>query len=113
MNESEFFYPHHAIVKRGLNDTDDDGNEMFEVLYDGMAGLQIGVNGDETIQGGIYQKVPTLIIPVTDTIFLTNDHVVTTTANGEQNEFTVRSAKTYEWDDVKGTTLWLKKGTGL
>lgn len=113
MTEMEFFYPHTCTIKRSSGEADDNGIEIMTTLYSGIGGLQIGTNGDETLQGGIYQKVPTLIIPITSVAFLTGDYVSVTVPECREESYTVRSVKIEVGDGVDGTTLWLKKGTEL
>lgn len=107
----DFFYPHYCVIKRGTGDTDDNGDEIFTTLYSGIGGLQLGVNGDSRLEGSIYQRVPTLIIPITNVKFVINDYVIVKLPNGFEEDYTVRSAKIELGEGVEGTTLWLKKGT--
>ena len=105
-----FFYPHICVIKRSSGTSDILGDEIFNTIYEGVGGLQIGVNGDSRLNGTIYQRVPTLIIPVTNIKFVINDYVIVKLPNGIQENYTVRSAKIELGEGVEGTTLWLKKG---
>lgn len=111
-----FFYPHDCIVSRGTNKSDENGNEINDIVYYGECGVQVGVNGDVSLQGDIYQRSPCLIIPVTNVIFMIGDKVEATIENGQKIDYTVRSPRITneqgfdEDDGINGTTLWLKKG---
>lgn len=108
-----FFYPHDCIVTRGTNSQDKNGDEIFGIIYNGKCGVQVGSNGDTSLQGDIYQRSPCLIIPVIDITFMINDKVVATVENNHKLEYTVKSPRISTEEGIEGTTLWLKKGTDV
>lgn len=106
----DFFYPHKCVVSRSTGDTDDEGDWIITELYNGICGLQIGVNGDSTLQGDIYQRQPTLIIPILNIEFKIGDLVIVDLPQSIKEAYTVKSVKIEIGEGVEGTTLWLKKG---
>lgn len=110
---NDFFYQHTGTVKRSTAKTDDNGDELFDLIYDGICGLQIDSSGDTAIEGGIYQKSPTVILPAIDIIFKTGDFVSVTVENAQTFDYTVKSHRIITEEGISGTTLWLKKGTNV
>lgn len=108
-----FFYPYDCVISRSTEGQDENGDEIFDIIYDGECGVQVGTNGDVALQGDIYQRSPCLIIPVTDITFMINDKIVATVENNHKLEYTVKSPRIITEEGIEGTTLWLKKGTDV
>ena len=108
------FYPHSCLIRRTTGNVDPiTHEELFDVLYAGKCGLQYSSNGNTSLQGYTYQTFPSIIIPETKQLFVTNDEVVVTTENGRVQTFTVETAEVCDLeglDKLSGTTLWLKLG---
>lgn len=107
----DIFYPHTCEIKRSTGATNSDGDELFEMIYNGRCGLQYHSNGDTSYQGYSYQTFPNLILPEHNILFEINDLVEVYTQNGRKQEFTVENFESTHDEELSGTTIWLKYGT--
>lgn len=109
VNKEDFFYPNTCVIRRTTGQTDEDGNEIFDIIYSGKCGLQYGGNGNVYYQGMSYQTSPLIIIPPVIKV-LTNDSVEVVDSMGITTLFTVEIPEGVVNDVVGGTTIWLKNG---
>lgn len=109
------FYPHHAVIRRSTGQVDSvTGDELFDVLYDGVGGLQYSSSsGHTSLQGGVYYNAPLLVIPDATIIAQTDDRVDVTDENSREYRFTVNQAESIHDAEIGGCNLWLKKGDSL
>ena len=110
-DRKKIFYPDTCEIKRSTGNTDDDGNEIFDIIYSGSCGVQYGASGNASLQGMSYQTSPTLIIPDDNVSFQTNDTVVVIDAFASILIFTVEHFESIHYpEELIGTTIWLKHG---
>lgn len=106
---SEFsFYPDNCVLKRATGTVDIHGDEVFEILYDGECGLQFPSGGATSLQGGILQSYPALVIPATDILLKQNDTILITMDYGRELRGTVEQYDVVAYDnELNGATIWL------
>ncbi len=108
------FYPHQCLVRRSTGQVDDNGDEVFSVVYEGEGGLQYSSgSGHTSLQGGVYYNSPLLVIPDATIIAQTDDRVDVVDENGREYRFTVNQAEAIHDTEIGGCNLWLKKGDSL
>ncbi len=107
------FYPDYCTISKGIGGTtDENGDEVFNVIYSGECNVQFSSGGNTSLKGETYQSTPTLIVPAILSLFSINDNVVVTTRNGRKIESTIEQFETIDDSEVGGTTIWLKQGNG-
>lgn len=106
---SEFsFYPDNCVLKRATGTVDIHGDEVFEILYEGECGLQFPSGGATSLQGGILQSYPALVIPATDILLKQNDTILITMDYGRELRGTVEQYDVVAYDnELNGATIWL------
>jgi len=102
------FYPDNCVLKRATGDVDAQGIEVFDILYEGECGLQFPSSGATSLQGGILQSYPALMIPATDILLKQNDTILITMDYGRELRGTVVQYDVVAYDDeLAGATIWL------
>lgn len=109
--EATNFYPHTCVIRRSTGTVDENANEVFEPIYEGICGLQRGGNGNTFLQGGQFYDAPLIIIPDSSITVLTNDEVLVTDENGRDMRFTAEQSESVHDAEIGGCTVWLKTGT--
>lgn len=106
---SEFsFYPDNCVLKRATGTVDIHGDEVFDILYEGECGLQFPSGGATSLQGGILQSYPALVIPATDILLKQNDTILITMDYGRELRGTVEQYDVVAYDnELNGATIWL------
>lgn len=103
------FYPHSCVITRETT-FDESGELDYDEVYEGECCLQYPNSGNAYLAGNSqYQSSPSLMLPITDTLFAINDKVEVTVANGRVLVGSIEDFETIEEDDLEGTVLWLKK----
>lgn len=103
-----FFYPHFCVIYRG-GTTDSDGNEVFEGVFYGICGYDLGSDGSTSLRGSFSQASPTLIIPDTDCLFRNGDKVIVTLDEERIVEASVEQFEIQKEINLTGTTIWLEQ----
>lgn len=111
MRKEQIFYPHTCKILRSLSATNQQGDELFHLIYSGICGLQYHSNGDTSLNGYSYQTFPNLIIPEHNILFQINDLVKVFTENNRLQEFTIENFESTNEQIISGTTIWLKYGS--
>jgi len=102
------FYPDNCVLKRATGNVDAHGDEVFDLLYEGECGLQFPSGGATSLQGGILQSYPALMIPATDILLKQNDTILITMGYGRELRGTVEQYDVVAYDDeLAGATIWL------
>lgn len=109
------FYPHQCLVQRSTGRVDNNGDEIFDIVYQGYGGLQYSSgSGHTSLQGGIvYYNSPLLVIPDSSISAQPDDFVTVTDENGRKYRFTVNQSESIHDVEIGGCNLWLKKGDSL
>ena len=96
------------MLKRATGTVDIHGDEVFEILYEGECGLQFPSGGATSLQGGILQSYPALVIPATDILLKQNDTILITMDYGRELRGTVEQYDVVAYDnELNGATIWL------
>ena len=105
---SNFFYPHTCILKRFTGSYNEQGLEVFDTLYTGECNLQFPSSGATSLQGGILQAYPALMLPITDLLIRLDDRVEITTKNNRVLKGVIKQYDVVDdMGELSGTTIWL------
>ena len=103
-----FFYPHNCTLKRFSGEYDSQGLEVFETLYEGECDLQFPSSGGTSLQGGILQAYPALMIPIINLLIKLDDRVEITMENNRVLKGVIKQYNVVpDMDELSGTTIWL------
>ena len=105
---NDFFYPHICTLKRFSGSYDSEGLEDLETLYEGECDLQFPSSGGTSLQGGILQAYPALMIPIINLLIKLDDRVEITMENNRVLKGVIKQYNVVtDMDELSGTTIWL------